>query len=88
MSQKNEGFDPSFRGLVRSATCEDGSISSIRFQLNEGLFGHNGGQPCDVLDGPCSCGAMHRKDEKVQEMIEEMGLEAAQALLTRLGISF
>ncbi len=35
-----------------------------KMQELEGRFGYNGGTGCDVLEGPCSCGAWHAMDWK------------------------
>ncbi len=41
-----------------------------KMQSLEGRYGYNGGAGCDVLDGPCSCGAWHQMDwKKCQEKV-------------------
>lgn len=37
----------------------NGAIDSLVWQAHEGIQGRNGGKGCDVLEGPCSCGAWH-----------------------------
>lgn len=37
----------------------DGAIDLSIIEAHKGLLGHNGGVPCDVRNGPCSCGAWH-----------------------------
>jgi len=39
----------------------DGALDSQLMDAHPAL-GCNGGQKCDVTDGPCSCGAWHRKE--------------------------
>ncbi len=48
-----------FASVVRYAATPEGAIDLSKMQELEGRFGYNGGQPCDVLRGPCSCGAWH-----------------------------
>jgi len=38
----------------------DGAINTLLMEAHEGLTGTNGGRGCDVLSGPCACGAWHR----------------------------
>lgn len=41
-----------------------------KMQSFEGRYGYNGGIGCDVLDGPCSCGAWHHMNwKKCQEKV-------------------
>ena len=42
-------------------TCAfvNGAINLVIMAAHEGLHGYNGGAPCDVSSGPCSCGAWH-----------------------------
>ena len=44
---------------ISQAMTEDGVLDLRKLQEIEGLYGYNGGQGCDVLEGPCSCGAWH-----------------------------
>ncbi|KKM94644.1 hypothetical protein LCGC14_1196160 [marine sediment metagenome] len=37
----------------------NGAINLAIMTAHEGLCGYNGGVPCDVRSGPCSCGAWH-----------------------------
>ena len=37
----------------------DGAYDLRKLQELEGRYGYNGGKPCDVLRGPCSCGGWH-----------------------------
>ena len=42
-------------------------IDLKKLEEREGDYGYNGGIGCDMLDGPCSCGAWHAKErDKVQ----------------------
>lgn len=45
-------------GLTACAMV-DGAVSIAIMQAHEGLFGYNGGEACDVANGPCSCGSWH-----------------------------
>ncbi|MEK7640702.1 MAG: hypothetical protein AAB389_01750 [Patescibacteria group bacterium] len=38
-------------------------LSLMDAHLKSAPIAHNGGQPCDVFEGPCSCGAWHHKGE-------------------------
>ncbi|MEK7649782.1 MAG: hypothetical protein AAB367_02405 [Patescibacteria group bacterium] len=49
----------SFEDVVAHATDKTGAVDLGRMQELEGRFGTNGGRDCDVLEGPCSCGAWH-----------------------------
>lgn len=53
---KHKHYD--MNGLI-SCSIVDGAISTAIMAAHEGLFGYNGGVPCDVQSGPCSCGAWH-----------------------------
>lgn len=51
-----------FKDVVNHATeIIDGEpvINLKKVAELEGRFGRNGGRGCDVLSGPCSCGAWH-----------------------------
>lgn len=48
-----------FQGLAGEIINEDGAVDVRKMAALEGRYGKNGGQGCDVLDGPCSCGATH-----------------------------
>ena len=48
-----------FASVVAFATTREGAIDLAKMAELEGRYGSNGGQPCDVLRGPCSCGAWH-----------------------------
>lgn len=50
---------PTFQDVYASAITEDGAIDLREIERHEGRFGSNGGRGCDVLSGPCSCGAWH-----------------------------
>jgi hypothetical protein len=42
------------------ACCaHEGAINSMLMQAHEGYLGSNGGVNCDVVNGPCKCGAWH-----------------------------
>ncbi len=38
-------------------------MSLLQAHSDYGAVGYNGGTACDVLDGPCSCGAWHKLEE-------------------------
>lgn len=48
----------SFESLINYASTKDG-IDLRKIESQEGRYGSNGGRGCDVLTGPCSCGAWH-----------------------------
>lgn len=52
-----------FLGLCTCCTI-DGAISAELMDAHQGLLGYNGGTYCDVLEGPCACGAWHHRGEK------------------------
>ncbi len=44
---------------IMNYSVVDGAIDLRKMRELEGRYGHNGGMGCDVLKGPCSCGAWH-----------------------------
>ncbi len=51
---------PRFEDVVRYATNTiTGAIDLAKMEKLDGRYGYNGGNGCDVLSGPCSCGAWH-----------------------------
>jgi len=42
----------------------NGAISLDLMDAHQGLLGYNGGVACDVLTGPCACGATHYEGEQ------------------------
>ena len=44
---------------LHSCAMIDGALDLSVIAAHEGLLGYNGGEPCDVRSGPCSCGAFH-----------------------------
>jgi hypothetical protein len=46
-----------FDGLQRCSMI-NGALDMMVMEAHPAL-GYNGGQKCDVSDGPCSCGAWH-----------------------------
>lgn len=50
---------PDFEDVIAHASTREGAIDLMKVQELEGRFGSNGGRGCDVLSGPCSCGAWH-----------------------------
>lgn len=48
-----------FENVIAHAMTPEGAIDTLKMQELEGRFGSNGGVGCDVLSGPCSCGAWH-----------------------------
>lgn len=53
-----EAVGPGFSDVSR-AQIKDGVRDPMRTRHLEGRYGTNGGRGCDVLRGPCSCGAFH-----------------------------
>lgn len=43
---------------LQSCCMVDGALSALLMDAHPAL-GRNGGQKCDVTEGPCSCGAWH-----------------------------
>lgn len=57
----------SFNGAINTAV-----LTAHSEYLN---LGTNGGIRCDVILGPCSCGAWHRKeDARTRKLLEKYGL--------------
>jgi hypothetical protein len=52
---------PTFEEVIIYSMDTNGAIDLRKLQSLEGRFGYNGGKGCDVLEGPCSCGAWHTK---------------------------
>lgn len=50
---------PDFKDAIAHAMTRDDAIDLSRLDELEGRYGYNGGRGCDVLEGPCSCGAWH-----------------------------
>ena len=51
---------PYFNDVVAYSTTPDGSIDLLKMQELEGRYSHvHGNRFCDVLEGPCACGAWH-----------------------------
>lgn len=48
-----------FASVIRYATTPEGTIDLRKIEELEGRYGYNGGRGCDVMKGPCSCGAWH-----------------------------
>ena len=48
----------------------DLSIMDLHSQYID--LGTNGGTKCDVIDGPCSCGAWHKKEDKIKKVTESI----------------
>lgn len=48
----------SFNGLINHASTKEG-VDLRMIEAEEGRYGSNGGRGCDVISGPCSCGAWH-----------------------------
>ncbi|OHB14706.1 MAG: hypothetical protein A2431_00135 [Candidatus Zambryskibacteria bacterium RIFOXYC1_FULL_39_10] len=47
-----------FASVLNFATTREG-VDLSKIEELEGRFGYNGSRGCDVLRGPCSCGAWH-----------------------------
>lgn len=54
-----------FEDRIKECVTANG-LDLAKLEEGEGLYGFNGGRGCDVLDGPCSCGAWHKPGEKIQ----------------------
>jgi hypothetical protein len=56
-----ENVGNSFEDIVAHATDPDGAIDLRKIEALEGRFSHLPGHSrrCDVLSGPCACGAFH-----------------------------
>jgi len=54
--QKHKHYD---LNALHACCMVDGALDLELLDAHEGLHGHNGGVPCDVARGPCSCGAFH-----------------------------
>jgi hypothetical protein len=55
-----------FRKLQQAFESERSSADGAWEQLGalfDALDLHNGGQRCDMLDGPCACGAWHHLED-------------------------
>ena len=50
-----------FDGLIQCCLV-DGAIDYQIIDAHPAI-GYNGGQKCDVFEGPCSCGAWHKNKE-------------------------
>jgi hypothetical protein len=57
-------FNNLLADIVRP-TLSGPALSLKELQSRAGRFGYNGGQGCDTVDGPCSCGAWHRPNELI-----------------------
>ncbi len=44
---------------VKKHILRNGAYDLRDLESLEGRYGHNGNNKCDVLSGPCSCGAWH-----------------------------
>lgn len=49
-----------FEGLMRCSMVK-GALDIEVMDVHSGITGSNGGTKCDVTDGPCACGAWHRR---------------------------
>ena len=55
-----ETVGPEFNDVVAYATNDDGYVDLAKMQELEGRYSHiHGNRGCDVLKGPCACGAWH-----------------------------
>jgi hypothetical protein len=48
-----------FNDVLNYAKDKKGNIDIMKMEKLEGIHGYNGRRGCDVLQGPCSCGAWH-----------------------------
>jgi hypothetical protein len=44
---------------LKACCMVSGALCLSLMERHEGLCGQNGGKKCDVLRGPCACGAWH-----------------------------
>ncbi len=61
--------------VINHSLNQKGELSISKMKELEGKFGRNGSHKCDVLEGPCSCGAWHHTEEMYGETVyfrEEM----------------
>ena len=88
MSSKRQ-IGPSFTQVIDYSFKKDRSILDMRdMDELEARFGYNGGSPCDVLEGPCSCGAYHAMDwKRCRNKVTQAYLTIANAFDIKLGIS-
>lgn len=56
-----------FTSLIHCCTDDTGAVDAGLLQAHAGLLGRNGGIACDVLEGPCSCGAWHKVVDGVRQ---------------------
>jgi len=59
MEKDKENIGSEFNDVINYAINEKGHLDLRKIEKLEGRFGSNGGRGCDVLSGPCSCGAWH-----------------------------
>jgi hypothetical protein len=52
-----------YAGLMACCTTADGICPSLLAAHAEALNLRNGGSDCDVVEGPCACGAWHSLDD-------------------------
>jgi len=57
--KNKENVGSEFNDVINYAIDKNGHLSLSKLEELEGRFGSNGGRGCDVLSGPCSCGAWH-----------------------------
>jgi len=59
--RKPEEVGSDFRQVVNYATDKDGVVDLAKIDSFEGRYSHLPGRNrrCDVLHGPCACGAWH-----------------------------
>ena len=53
-----ENHRHSFAGMIECCTLESGELDLSLIDAHPPV-GKNGGVNCDVIEGPCSCGAWH-----------------------------
>ena len=56
---KKKEIGTDFNDVLNHAMTKTGAIDLKKMEELRGRFGSNGGRGCDVLSGPCSCGAWH-----------------------------
>ena len=64
LEEKFNDVGPNIEDLVENAKDEAGAIDVAKFQSLEGRYAHvHGNKRCDVLYGPCACGAYHEVND-------------------------
>lgn len=61
-----DSIEPAYRTLIKGMTCDKSKV--VKMPINIDYF--NGcSDRCDLLQGPCACGASHSIDEWPREFL-------------------